>query len=224
MMFSVGAPESSLGPNAYNQTLQAYHRANKDQECERLFKSLLEKDPQNREYLGALSFITHEYLGEFQQAYEFNQALAKLDPESIYVESNLAETSMTTGRFDEAMVLTNKVLASKEATVAQRLSMELITIASLILSGKRSAALPQVGEFIGYFKSLPADYERDWTYTGTRRYMNDQHQIAEEDKSLILSLMDILESKTKKDADRKVQLLQDRLTNTFASTLPKKQP
>jgi tetratricopeptide (TPR) repeat protein len=222
MMLSVGAPESSLGRNAYDQTREAYHRANKDGECERLFKSLLEKDAQNIGYLGTLSFITHEYLGEFQQAYEFNQAWAKLDADNIGVESNLAEASMTTGRFDEAMVLANKVLASKEATVADRLSMELITVSSLILSGKRSGALSQIGEFIGYFKSLPADYERTWTYTGTRRYINDQREIAKEDKSLILSLVDILESRTMKDADNKVRLLQDRLTGLFASTVPKK--
>ena len=91
------------------------------------------------------------------------------------------------------MELAGTALLDRSLSPEEKLSLNLISIAAQLLLGRRGKAFSEVGEFLRYYNSIPQDYERSWTYEGTKKYMNAS-SLAPAEKELVLALVATLEA------------------------------
>jgi tetratricopeptide (TPR) repeat protein/TolB-like protein len=201
-----------VGYEGYEDVWIVYRALGREKDGVAVLAGQLKENPRDSYLMLKLAQIYHDQLGEYEKAYQVNRARFDLIPDDTTAAGNLAESCLATNRLAEALSLADKVLATQNLDVEERLTARLITISALLLQRKPAEAYSQVGEFIGYYNSLPADYPRDWTFTGTKRFITRQ-KLPDTDKQTILSLIDILES-PKAEAAKKVNLL--------AAALPKR--
>lgn len=198
----------------YNFLNEAYHGLGKDREAVRILEEYRQKDPSNWNILNPLEMSYHDRLFDYERAYQITADAHNRRSFDINVETNFAEACLTTGRYDDALRVANSALTTPRISPDQQLSMRLISIAALLFQGKPANAFSELGEFIRNYKSLPRDFEQTWIYAGTSRLVRNSAKLDESAKSLILSLIDILQS-PRPEGDRKLALLetslQDRL-------------
>ncbi len=189
----------------YDAVWSVYRALNREKEGVAVLAAELRENPRDPNLLLKLAAIYHDELGDYERGYQMNRARLDLLPDDTTATINLAESCLATHRLDEVLSLAAKELANPLLDVEGRLTTRLFTISALLLQRKAAEAYSQVGEFIGYYNSLPADYPRDWSFMGTRRFINQQ-KLPDTDKQTILSLIDILES-PKSEAAKKVNVL-----------------
>ena len=68
-------------------------------------------------------------------------------------------------------------------------------ISSLILQGRDDDARKELKEFISRYNSLIGEYGLGWTYKGSRHFITER-SMDEEQKKILLNLIDILEKPT----------------------------
>lgn len=212
-MLAVGAPATTVGADGYQAVVAAFHELGRDRETAALLQAELERNPSNPTLLILLAAVYHDYLNDYEKAFQANQAYYAILPNDVTGMANLAESCLTTNRLDQALSLANKVLAAPNDNTSERLGTRLIAIAALLLQKKPADAYAQVGEFIGYYNSLPPDYSPGWTFSGTKHFISQQN-VPDSDKQTILSLIDILES-PRAEAAKKVQALAAALPSRF---------
>jgi tetratricopeptide (TPR) repeat protein len=189
--------------NSYSVFRDLYHKAGKDAEGIQALKDFLGRQPHNLGLLSTLGFAEHEYATDFTASYDYYRKIYELDGTSLSVKENFAEANLTTGRFDRALELAGTALLDRSLSPEEKLSLNLISIAAQLLLGRRGKAFSEVGEFLRYYNSIPQEYERSWTYEGTKKYMNAS-SLAPAEKELFLALVATLEAprqegKTKAD-------------------------
>ena len=143
--------------------------------------------------MSTLGFAEHEYATDFAAAFEYYGKIYELDGSTLTVKENFAEANLTTGRFDQALDLAGTALLDRSLSPEEKLSLNLISIAAQLLLGRRGKAFSEVGEFLRYYNSIPQEYERSWTYEGTKKYMNTS-SLAPAEKELVLALVATLEA------------------------------
>lgn len=179
--------------NNYAVFRDLYHKAGKDAEGIQALKEFLGQQPRNTGLLSTLGFAEHEYAADFAAAYEYYRKIYELDGSNLAVKENFAEANLTTGRFDQALELAGTALLDRSLSPEEKLSLNLISIAAQLLLGRRGKAFSEVGEFLRYYNSIPQEYERSWTYEGTKKYMNAS-SLAPAEKELVLALVATLEA------------------------------
>lgn len=179
--------------NNYSVFRDLYHKAGKDAEGIQALKDFLSQQPRNVGLLSTLGFAEHEYAADFAASYEYYRKIYELDGSSLTVKENFAEANLTTGRFDQALELAGTALLDRSLSPEEKLSLNLISIAAQLLLGRRGKAFSEVGEFLRYYNSIPQEYERSWTYEGTKKYVNAS-SLAPAEKELVLALVATLEA------------------------------
>jgi tetratricopeptide (TPR) repeat protein len=95
----------------------------------------------------------------------------------LLLEANLADASLTVGRYDEASTLSRSVVerasslghASLRSTI---LNAKFLDFAALTLKGDAAAAAGARQDLLADYESLPAGFINDWSYAGTLRYLD----------------------------------------------------
>ena len=199
--------------NNYAIFRDIYHKTGKDAEGIQALKEFLGRQPRNVGLLSTLGFAEHEYAADFAASYEYYRKIYELDGSSLTVKENFAEANLTIGRFDQALELAGTALLDRSLSPEEKLSLNLISIASQLLLGRRGKAFSEVGEFLRYYNSIPQEYERSWTYEGTKKYMNAS-SLAPAEKELVLALVATLEAprqEGKAKADERANSLDRRM-------------
>jgi hypothetical protein len=94
------------------------------------------------------------------------------------------------------------------------LATRFLSISALLFLNKRSEAFGELKELIMYYKLIPQDYERSWNYDESKNFITNTDKLSESDKTLLFTLIDILES-PKSEADRKLEALEASLAEMF---------
>ncbi len=170
-----------------------YHKMGKDAEGIQALKQFLNQQPRNVGLLSALGFAEHEYVADFTGAFETYSKIYELDGNLLGAKENFAEANLTMGRFDRALELAGAALVDPSLSAGEKLCMNLISISSQLLLGRRGKAFSEVGEFLRYYNSIPQDYDRNWAFEGTKKYLNAA-SLAAPEKELILALIATLEA------------------------------
>lgn len=206
------------GADAFGLLYDAYRGLNRNTEAVQTFRAYLEKSPENPSILATLGAIYHDLLyldpSGYEQAYRLYQEAYRLQPKNLVIRENFAEASLTTEHYDEALNLADNVLGDATLTPDQKLSMKMIAIASLLCKKENAAAFSELGEFIRYHESISQDYERGWTFEGTKNFFYKGKILGQPEKTLLLTLIDILES-PKDKADKKLAALKGSLPLLF---------
>jgi tetratricopeptide (TPR) repeat protein len=170
-----------------------YHKMDKDAEGLQALKEYLRQQPRNVGLLNTLGFVEHEYVADFPGAFETYGKIYEADGSLLTAKENFAEANLTMGRFDRALELAGAALLDPSLSAGEKLCLNLISISSQLLLGRRGKAFSEVGEFLRYYNSIPQDYERNWAFEGTKKYVNASSLTAPE-KELILALIATLEA------------------------------
>lgn len=157
--------------------------------------------------------VYHEGLFQYENAYQDLKKANDLEPTSPVYEADLAESALTTERFQEAVDRATRILADKEntkRTISERLAMRFVAISALLLAGNKDEAKKQLKEFSSDFKSVPADFEQDWDFSGDKHFVENR-DLNPQTKKLINDLILLLKDPQKSSIDR-VEGLASRLS------------
>jgi hypothetical protein len=149
-----------------------------------------------------IAFHYHERQGPqdpagYAQAYAILDELRNLRGElpadsSTSILTNLAEASLTTGRYDQAVRLSDEVIDREGDDPGTTLTLLFIRYAALVLSGQEAADAR--ADLIAYQRGLPPTFRNTWTYTGTRAFI--QEVTTPVDKGPLLELLGTIEAGT----------------------------
>ena len=130
-----------------------------------------------------------------QVAYQFHEFEAPADPE-VYnivhdvlsrieplamaqeqalresVRANLAESSLTVGRYDDAIAIAEDLVAQPSADRSTVLNMKYMLFAALTLKGDQPRADQALADLNSYLGTIPEDFTNNWSYMGTARYID----------------------------------------------------
>jgi predicted Zn-dependent protease len=201
--------------SAQSLLYQSCHRIKKDEEGLQFLEQLLAKNPESRQLLTSIGFVSHEYTREYEKAYEAFRRVYEQAPEDWSVIENYAEANLTTGRLDAVLELTKKVLSSKDASIQSKLSMRLFQVAAYLMRGEQGLAFSELGSFRDEYGKVPPDYARGWTYEGSKNYVDTRSKLRPAEKSLLLRMMDLLEA-PQEQAAAKLKQFEASLAETFA--------
>jgi hypothetical protein len=108
------------------------------------------------------------------------------------VRENLAEASLTSGKYDEAIGIARELRDGAEVKATTGLNMRFIGYAALALANRQADADAARRDLIAYYNSLSAGFKNDWTYGGTRRYI-ERAAVAAPVKKAVLTALDQIE-------------------------------
>lgn len=204
--------------DAYDELRQALMGMNRYREAADELEAALKKHPKELQILAGLGIVYHEGFYDdprgYIRAYETNKQALELDATNLVIRANLAEASLTAEHYEEAVSLANSVLSDPTLPPEDKLSMKMIMIAALLCQRKDAYAFSELSEFIRYHESIKEDYERTWVFAGTRNFIQKHKTLTESERSLILKLIDILESPRQK-ANVDLRNLKDTLPQLF---------
>jgi hypothetical protein len=152
-----------------------------------------------------LSFKYHEERAPadpraYYDAYQILAMLAghdTVDPAlATTVRGNLAEMSLTNGRYDEAIGRARDQFRRTDLEPSTRLNLLFIVYAAFALNNRTAEADAARGELLEYYKGLEPGFRNEWTYAGTRRYI-ERLQAPAERKAAVLSVLDQIEGPKK---------------------------
>ena len=55
-----------------------------------------------------------------------------------------------------------------------------------------------ISDFFNFYRSIPGDFEREWSYSSTKEFITGNNKLPPEQKELLLQLVDLLESPKEK--------------------------
>jgi hypothetical protein len=151
--------------------------------------------------LGVLVTVgLHDALGPatpegYDAAYDVLSRLENLRGQSelsALVKANLVEAALTTGRHPEALRRAREVL-TLERDRGTRLVMGAFVVAALELSGDRAGADAAYADLARELEGWKADDRTNWTFDGTRTYINRARLDPQREKRL-MEVLDRLES------------------------------
>jgi tetratricopeptide (TPR) repeat protein len=126
-----------------------------------------------------VAYQYHEFLapGDPQAYTVVHDVLSRIEPlaqEQALRESvraNLAESSLTVGRYDDAIAIAGELAAQPSAGPSTVLNMKYMLFAALTLKGDRARAAQALADLNSYLGTVPEDFSNDWSYMGTARYI-----------------------------------------------------
>lgn len=182
-------------------------------------KTYLEKQPENLYVLSHLGRLYYESVYDYPEAYKLYESAYHLAPSNMAIKQNFAAANLATGRFEQALNLADEILGDGSISVQAKLNMKLVAVSALLLQRKHAEAFSELREFIRYYQFIPEDDECPWLYNGMKHFVNQNNQLKPIDKTLILTLIDILES-PKSEADKKLKKFESDLPEIFSQLLP----
>jgi tetratricopeptide (TPR) repeat protein len=187
----------NLGRNFFN--LKKYDKAIEN------YQKAIQLNPYDADIYASLGYAFNRWEGKYAEARENFRKAMNLEPENIGFKMDFAEAHFTTKLFSKAFSLANEVLEAQNISTHDILPMRFISIAALLFQGKRDEAFNELREYIEYYKSLPQYYELSgWSYEVIKTFIRKNTDLSEPDKTLLLDLIDILES-SKPEADKKLE-------------------
>lgn len=210
LLFSQGQDlESNLDMRLLYQAYMNMHNANADvratiglvsfqqgayDDAAYFFENALALDPQRMDLWQHLGSIQHENTYEYEKSYQsYSQAWQLVKPDSD-AALNLAEAAVSVGRYNEAHQLASQ--AAAEATnPGVILNGKLFACLASFLCGETEKAEAELRALIEYREGLPPDFEYDFSYNGTIRYLTDQTDLPEKLRSRLMKIIDYVQNK-----------------------------
>jgi tetratricopeptide (TPR) repeat protein len=181
------------------------HQGKYDQAIENWKKSVQLNPNEALPYMGI--GITLYAQGKYEEAIESYRRCLNIDPKFIDAKSNTAEAYLVTERFEKAFVMANEVLKEKDLLTSDKMGVSFIAIASLVFQEKDVEAGEALQRLTKYYRSVTREYERGWNYEDVKKFINQNKTLKENKRTLLLKLIDILES-PKAEGDKKLKELE----------------
>jgi tetratricopeptide (TPR) repeat protein len=135
------------------------------------YEEALKVDPKNQSALIALTGLYNDGMQNYEKAAYYAQRAYDVNPSDPSTATNLAESLVTVGRYEEARDQAKKALRLTD-NPSGKLAMYLTIAASYFLQEKTSDGNQQLNELKEYLASLPPTFTNEWTYNGITNIIN----------------------------------------------------
>lgn len=169
-----------------------------------------------------LNVVLGEQLYKFPESVEVNRKRLEMD-KSSEAKTNLAESLLRVGKYEEARKYALEVVNASEHTTGERDSHILhqgtptkegyktintfFILCSYLLAGDTTSARKELDSFKSHIKEKSKFGQEEWIFKGLAKSVNDS-SVNEETKKVILAIIDSLEGKiSKEEAIRKTEAL-----------------
>ncbi|NIM17538.1 MAG: tetratricopeptide repeat protein [Candidatus Aminicenantes bacterium] len=177
----------------YDKMADIYLELKKYNDVIMVCEKAIEADLEDISFYIRMGIAFHQ-LEKFNDAVKAYEKANNIDPEDILVKVGLAEVYLIAERFDCADAQANKVLKDGSISCEYILGMRFISITSNLFQGKYKKAIKKLRELIKYYEMLSGDYERSFEYGVLKRFLANNKKLSERQKSLLVQLVDTLES------------------------------
>jgi tetratricopeptide (TPR) repeat protein len=153
-------------------------------------------DPNFVEAYELAASIQHDNLSNFEAAYQEYRKALEIGLSDEGDKADLAEATLTSGRFKEARLLASDLLrapaTTTELSLGGQLAMRFIVASSLLLGGEPEAGAKKLKELRDYYKTLPVGFVQSWDYRGTRNFVM-QHPMNQAIRTKLIGALDMME-------------------------------
>lgn len=178
----------------YQLLRRIYLEQNRASELVTLLESTSAKYPSSIYPRQELGYVYHEYLAPADPSNyaracniyrQLQKQVADRPAEKQQTDASIAECSLTTGRYQEALRLASDVMAK---TSDYRVPMQLIAYAARVAAADYSGAAVQLDSLEQSVRGPEAKPEFSWVYDGTQSYLK-RTRIAEPAKGALVRLV-----------------------------------
>ena len=139
------------------------------------YVNVLHVYPDDRQAYQTASYLYHERLFQFPEAFTVNQQWIERHPDDLAALSDFAEKHFTTERFAECAQRLAALLAHPDMEPQVRVALQAITIANLLALDKATGVPDAIDTMLETIGQQPEDFQVTWTFQGTlyfiRQYM-----------------------------------------------------
>jgi tetratricopeptide (TPR) repeat protein len=158
------------------------------QEAAKGFAEVLSVEPANLRALSGLSYIYHEILFDYDEAFRLQQHWIRVYPDMVEAEADNAEKHFTTKRFDECERLIAALLRREGLDPGIGVSLRAIQIANLLALGKPDSVGLKIDSLINFVKTQPPGFEVSWHFNGTAHFIGKEERFAKHRDRLLQML------------------------------------
>ncbi len=161
-----------------NNLAQAYTALEDWPDAAASFAYVLCVYPDDAETYQAASFLYHERLFAFPEAFALNQQWLERHPEDLAAQSDFAERHFTTGRFEEAATRLAALQANPKLDPGVRIALRILEIASLLALDQTTSIPSKLESLRGAITTQPKDFQAGWSFEGTKRFISQDERLA----------------------------------------------
>ena len=163
---------------AQNNLARAYFNLKEWTSAAPLYQNVLEVYPDFRPAYERARFLEHDVLFNYQRAFKLSQTWLQRNPNDLSAAADFAEKLFTTGSFEESERRTSSLLSDVRVEAKLKIPLLAIEIANLIVL-KRSTEVPaRIQNLVGLLGAQPADFRVQWSFEGTKHFINQSQQLA----------------------------------------------
>jgi hypothetical protein len=122
--------------------------------------------------------IEHDARFDYQSAFMQNKEWLDRHPNDLIAQFDFAEKHFTTGRFEEAIQLINRLLSNSDSPVEVKVALQAIEIACLLASSKPDEVLAKLDVVIAEISDQPCSFKVSWIFNGSRHFIGQDERLA----------------------------------------------
>ena len=172
---------------AQNNLARAYFNLKEWTSAAPLYQNVLEVYPDFRPAYERARFLEHDVLFNYQRAFKLSQTWLQRNPNDLSASADFAEKLFTTGSFEESERRTSSLLSDVRVEAKLKIPLLAIEIANLIALKRSTEAPSRIKNIIELLEAQPPDFRLQWTFAGTKHFINQSQQLAA-DKDWLLRL------------------------------------
>jgi hypothetical protein len=158
-----------------------------------LLTDVLRTDKESQKVRGALSYLYHDTLFDFEAAYKLNRNWFDKHQSDLDVGLSVVEDLFSISRYEECRQQASALAANQNITPKLRMIARAYQIASSIATADRVSALGSLQYLFDEVKKQPSEFEVGWDFVGTFEFINKAPELKER-QSCLRSLFKGLEA------------------------------
>ncbi len=161
-----------------NNLAQAYTHLEDWANAAESYADVLRVYPDDKKAYGTASYLYHEMLFEFPQAFMLNQRWLERNPTDLAGLSDFAEKHFTTGRFSECDQRITLLLANPAVAPSTQIALQAIQIANSLALGKADLVPGRIDAMVEGITNQSEGFKVGWSFKGTRYFINNNDTLA----------------------------------------------
>ena len=142
------------------------------------YSNVLQVYPDSEKAYSTASYLYHEVLFQFPEAFILNQRWLERHPDNRSALSDFAEKHFTTRRFHECAQRIGVLVERPVVEVSTKIALRAIEIANLLALGNTTQVPDKLQTMIDSLAAQPDDFKVTWTFSGTQHFIKHHAQLA----------------------------------------------
>jgi tetratricopeptide (TPR) repeat protein len=176
------------------------------------FENVLDVHPDFRPAYERARYLEHEVLFNYQRAFKLNESWLQRNPNDVLAVANFAENHFTTGSFEECERRISTFLSDTKFDARSTIAIRALEIANLVALNRSAEVPSRLKNLIEVLESQPADFNVQWSFAGTRKFISQSEQFALK-RAWLLELFAAMEGENRKVMSKKLKSASETFKN-----------